>query len=107
MLKKALIAVSCLILAGCNQTLPIRSVGNDLILTKQYSPKFGVAVGLQALYTVYGKSPAGLKAGTAQGLTIGKFSFRIKELLDKNPSLVCPEAEKASQEQEKQLEKIK
>jgi hypothetical protein len=67
---------------------------DDTILRHTYTRQYGIATGLLNVYTIYGtyqladtKVPPGI-ALTPQGFK----RYNIKELLTKNPELLCPEA---------------
>lgn len=89
-------------LVGCDrQKIPALAYEkfDDQILTFNYKPKVGTAIGLKGVYVMYGKMPNGEIAGTLVGFS-KKTLFRVKEVLADYPKLENADVDKVMAIQE-------
>lgn len=102
-MKRLIAALAVIFIAGCNQKENLNfEEYNDMLIGSNLTTKVGTVNGLKAIYCLYGKTPSGLTAGVAISPS-HKFYFRIKTLVDQNPSLAVPLVLKAEAQQEKRF----
>lgn len=90
------------LLGGCDsQKIPALAYEkfDDQILTFNYKPKVGTAIGLKGVYVMYGRLPNGELAGTLVGFS-KKTLFRVKEVIAEYPKLENANVDKVMAQQE-------
>lgn len=112
-LRKAKAGIFSLIigtfLVGCDrQKIPTLAYEkfDDQILTFNYKPKVGTAIGLKGVYVMYGKTANNEAAGTLVGFSNKKL-FRVKEVVAEYPNLKNAETDKVQDFQEKLFDAAK